>query len=215
MKKFLFSLMMLGLLIGFVSCSSCSHPQEGAAKADTVQVDSMFELSMVEHIVATDRQEMFMQVSDDYRWFETSVEFEKFYDEEDTDSAILTVVNIFETIKEKGQGADVKVYAFTHLPDTTEVFVTSGLWIEDFPLEEAAIKLSWQEAYDRMMQADAPKPHSRKATLRKPIGPVLCNAQYVFGNIKEQLWVDAVTGDVKNSCPAFPDAFKMPLGEWP
>ena len=53
--------------------------------------------------------------------------------------------------------------------------------------------------------------------LGNPIGPVTINAQYIFGNLESQIWVDAVTGDVKNSNPAFPDSlgFKMPLGEWP
>ena len=58
---------------------------------------------------------------------------------------------------------------------------------------------------------------SRYVTLRNPIGPVAVNTQWIFGNIHEQIWVDAVTGDTKNSNPAFPEekGFKMPLGEWP
>ena len=68
-----------------------------------------------------------------------------------------------------------------------------------------------------MMQANAPKPHSKNAILRNPIGPIAINAQWVFGNVREQLWCDAVTGEIRNSNPAFPKekGFKMPLGEWP
>ena len=85
------------------------------------------------------------------------------------------------------------------------------------PLNDEVIKLTYEEAYDRIMQTNSPKPHSKHVTLRNPIGPIAINTQWIFGNIHEQLWVDAVTGDVKNSNPAFPEekGFKMPLGEWP
>jgi hypothetical protein len=68
-----------------------------------------------------------------------------------------------------------------------------------------------------MMSVNFPKPHSKHVTLRNPVGPAAVNAQWIFGNIKEQIWIDAVTGEAKKSNPAFPEekGFKMPLGEWP
>jgi hypothetical protein len=67
------------------------------------------------------------------------------------------------------------------------------------------------------MAVNFPKPHSKHVTLRNPIGPVAINTQWIFGNVHEQIWVDAVTGECANSNPAFPETkgFKMPLGEWP
>jgi len=65
-----------------------------------------------------------------------------------------------------------------------------------------------------MMAVNFPKPHSRYVTLRNPIGPVAINTQWIFGNVREQLWCDAVTGEIRNSNPAFPN-LNTPLGEWP
>lgn len=206
----------LTLLIGlFASCTGCKdNSVQDSVAADSVVVDSVITLETIPHMISTDRQQMFLQVQNDYRWYETCVEFDNFLDEEN-DGTVHGVVNIFQAIVEKGNGADVTVYSFTHLADTMAIYPKQGFWIEDFPLNEEVIKLSWKEAFDKIMATNAPKPHSKQAVLRKPIGPLDCNAQYVFGNIQSQLWVDAVTGDVKNSNPAFPEAFKMPLGEWP
>ena len=65
------------------------------------------------------------------------------------------------------------------------------------------------------MQTNVPKPQSKHVTLRNPVCPVAINTQWIFGNIHEQLWVDAVTGNVAISNPAFPKekGFKMPPGE--
>lgn len=205
------------------SCSKCSN--EGvnndadsltvdSLTVDSVTVDSVISLETIPHMISTDRQEMYLQVQNDYRWFETCVQFEDFLDEEN-DGIVHSVINIFQAVVEKDSGADVTVYAFTHLADTMAVYPKMGFWVEDFPLNEEVIKLTWKEAYDKIMQTNAPKPHSKQACLRKPIGPLDCNPQYVFGNISEQLWVDAVTGEVKNSNPAFPKELEKPLGEWP
>jgi hypothetical protein len=50
--------------------------------------------------------------------------------------------------------------------------------------------------------------------LRKEVAPLDCNPQYIFGNKRAQLYVDAVTGEVKDYNPAY-KGFTMPLGEWP
>jgi len=212
MKKGFILTFLMGLLVSFVSCNGC---KKNDAKLELT--DSVIKLENVSHMISTDRQQMFLQVQNDYRWYETCIEFDKFLDEEN-DGTVHAVVNIFQAISNvDDHSADVTVYAFTHLADTMSVYPKQGFWVEDMPLNEEAIKLSWKEAFDRMMATNAPKPHSKQACLRKPIGPSDCNSQYVFGNIHSQLWVDAVTGEVKNSNPAFPDSlgFKMPLGEWP
>ena len=84
-------------------------------------------------------------------------------------------------------------------------------------LNEEDIKVNYKDAFEKMLEVNLPKPHSKNIVLRNPIGPVGINAQWIFGNIHEQIWVDAVTGKCKNSNPAYPEekGFKMPLGEWP
>jgi hypothetical protein len=128
------------------------------------------------------------------------------------------VVNILQKVIERGNGYDTYVYKFQHFNDG-KVLTDSvpGFWVENWPLEDKAIKLKYVEAWDKIQQVNFPKPHSKHVTLRNPIGPITINTQWIFGNVKEQIWVDAVTGECKNSNPAFPEekGFKMPLGEWP
>ena len=207
----------------FTACNGCGSSSQGNA-TDSVKVDTAVVLNdsvaaiNVEHAIATDRQTMYMKYKDDYRWFETEILLPYFLDSDSVTSNPEMVVNILQSIVEKGNGADVWVHKFQHFKDGTVVHDSiQGFWIENYALNDEVIKFKYAEAWDRMMQANFPKPHSRYVTLRNPIGPVAINTQWIFGNIHEQIWIDAVTGDAKNSNPAFPEekGFKMPLGEWP
>ena len=207
----------------FTACNGCGGSSQGNA-TDSVKVDTAVVLNdsvaaiNVEHVIATDRQTMYMKSGGDYRWFETEILLPEFIDAENATSNPVMVVNIFQKVIEKGNGFDTWVYKFQHFPDGTVLNDSiQGFWIENWPLEDKTIKLKYTEAWDRMMAVNFPKPHSKHVTLRNPIGPVSVNTQWIFGNIKEQIWVDAVDGTCTNSNPAFPEAkgFKMPLGEWP
>ena len=102
-------------------------------------------------------------------------------------------------------GGDSHVILMAHTPTSDTIDVKQGFWIEDFPMYDEDINITYKQAFDIVMAVNYPKPHSRQCTLRKPIGPKDCNAQWVFGNIEAQLWVDATTGDVATSNPAFDD----------
>ena len=199
----------------FTACNGCSQPQEDVTLADKVK-DSAVVLN-VEHTIALDRQTMYMKFGEDYRWWETEVHLPEFLNSENVTSNPEYVVNIFQSIVEKGNGYDTKVWKFRHYPDTIITDSIDGFWIENYALNEEIIKLEYTAAFERMLECNLPKPHSKNVILRNPVGPVTINAQWIFGNIHEQIWVDAVTGDTKNSNPAFPEekGFKMPLGEWP
>ena len=161
---------------------------------------------------------MYLKSGGDYRWFETEILLPEFMDSENATSDPVMIVNIFQKVIERGNGFDTWVYKYQHFDDGI-VLTDSvrGFWVENMPLEDTVIKLKYTEAWDKVMAVNFPKPHSKHVTLRNPIGPVAVNTQWIFGNIKEQIWVDAVTGECKNSNPAFPEekGFKMPLGEWP
>lgn len=230
MKKTIMMMMavIFSLVIGFSSCNSCGKPQDPVPVVDSTLVDSIAADSttnvtnapalVVENLISMDRQEMYLKFKDNYRWFETCVLLPEFIDSENATSDPVMVVNVFQSVIEKGNGFDTWVYKIQHFADGTVVKdSTNGFWLEDLPLNDNAIVVKYKEAYDKIMATNAPKPHSKNCVLRNPLGPVECNAQYVFGNIKEQLWVDAKTGDVRTSSPAFPEekGFKMPLGEWP
>lgn len=204
----------MGLVLSFASCTGCSKGDNTVK--DSAVVDSAVVLDF-EHTIATDREAMYLK-GGDYRWFESCVLLKEYLDSENPISEPVMISNVFQRIIEKGNGFDTWVYKFQHFSDGTfAVDSVQGFWIEDSPLNEEVIALKYTEAFDKMMQTNSPKPHSKQCCLRNPLGPVACNAQYVFGNVREQLWVDAKTGDVKNSNPAFPKekGFKMPLGEWP
>ena len=218
MKKSFILTFLMGLVLSFASCTGCSNGDNTGKDSSLIDTINIKEAIDVSHAIALDRQTMYAKYKDNYRWYETEILLPYFLDSDSVTSDPEMVVNVLQSIVEEGNGADVWVHKFQHFKDGTVVHDSiQGFWIEDFALNDAAIKLNYTAAYDRMMQSNFPKPHSRYVTLRNPIGPVAINAQWIFGNINEQLWVDAVTGDVKNSNPAYPKekGFKMPLGEWP
>jgi len=222
MKKILLFLMSVVL---FAACTGCNQSKENVTPVDSTEVvikdstavDSTVSID-VNHAIAMDRQAMYVKFKDNYRWYETCIRLPEFLDAEDVTSDPDILVNIFQSIEEFDGGADTYVWKFQHFPDgTINIDSIHSFWIEDFPLDRDTIKINYKEAFERMMEANLPKPHSKNVVLRNPIGPVGVNAQWVFGNINSQIWVDALTGDVRNSNPAYPEekGFKMPLGEWP
>ena len=201
--------------MSFMSCTGCNSSKEDIKLQDSVVATAVLD---VEHSIALDRQTMYVNYKDNYRWYETEILLPEFMDSDSATSNPEMIVNVLQSIVEEGNGADVWVHKFQHFKDGKVVHDSiHGFWIENYALNDEVIKLKYTEAWDRMMQTNFPKPHSRYVTLRNPIGPVAVNTQWIFGNIHEQIWVDAVTGDTKNSNPAFPEekGFKMPLGEWP
>lgn len=214
MKKFLFMLVAV-LCMGLVSCNSCKSEKADNATNDTVEaVVNNDSALVVENVVGMDRQYMFTNYGKDYRWYETCIVLKDFLDEEN-DGTITGVSNIFQVVFEKDNGADVNVIMFTHVGDSTQMDIKQGFWVEDMPMNEDAIKVTFKEAYEKVMTVNMPKPHSRHVVLRKEVGPNTINPQYIFGNAQAQIYVDAVTGDVTDKNPAFPAELKMPLGEWP
>ena len=190
MKKiFVFSLVALCVSAMF-SCSSCNK------KADN-KVDSNLE---VEKVLSTDREYMLTNYGGEYKWYETTVVSKNFLDEE-TDGTIESITSVYQVVSEKDNGADTKVVFITHDTNNMNVDVKDGFWVEDFDLNNDTIKVTYKQAFDKMMAANYVKPHSRYCVLRKQVGPKEANAQYIFGNRQSQLYVDAVTCDVSDKNP--------------
>lgn len=209
---------LFSLVLGFSSCTGCKgEATQDAVLTDTTEAVTTVALN-VEAAIAMDRQAMYLKSGGDYRWFETEILLPEFMDGDNATSDPVMLVNIFQKVIERGNGFDTYVYKFQHFNDGTVLTDSvAGFWIENYPLEDKAIVLKYTEAWDKVMAVNFPKPHSKHVTLRNPVGPVAVNTQWIFGNVREQIWVDAVTGECTNSNPAFPEAkgFKMPLGEWP
>ena len=172
---------------------------------------------VVENVISLDRQAMFVAHGGDYRWYETGVQLKNWLDEEN-DGAIDLVVNVFQVIEEYDSTSfDTFVYKYQHFSDgSVNEEGIHGFWVEDYPLENEAIKVTFKEAYEKVQEVNLPKPHTRQVVLRKQVGPVEANPQWIFGNLHSQIYVDAVTGAVSKDNPAF-DGLNLgtPLGEWP
>lgn len=215
MKKTILFSLLICLVMCFTACDKNKNTVPNDAKTDTTQVvDGQTAELNVENLVNLDKQYMFNTYGKDYRWYETCIVLRDFMDEEN-DGTITGVSNIFQVVFEKGNGADVNVVMITHVGDSTQVDVKRGFWVEDYPMNDEAIKVSFKEAYDKVMAVNYPKPHSRHIVLRKEVGPIDANPQYIFGNSQAQLYVDAGTGNVVDKNPVFPANLNMPLGEWP
>ena len=223
MKKFqlLMMSMLFALLLGFSSCNGCGKQTSIDSTTDSTEAivtDSAVVALNVENAISMDRQAMYLSHGGDYRWYETDILLPEFMDDENATSDPVMIVNIFQTVVDRGNGYDTWVYKYQHFNDGTVLTDSvQGFWIENMPMEDKEIVVKYAEAWDLIHQVNYPIPHSKHVTLRNPIGPVAINTQWIFGNIKEQIWIDAVTGEAAGSNPAFPEAkgFKMPLGEWP
>lgn len=214
MKKIIFVIAAIAVL-ALTACSGCGSKVEPVAVNDSLTALKNGKLD-VDHVIALDRQSMFAKVgSGDYRWYEAQITFTDFLDSENP-GEIEKIVSVFQVIDQHGESADVTVWYITHTPDTTTITSDSGFWLEDMPLNDEAIKVNFANAYERVMAVNYPKPHSRHCVLRKEVGPKEANPQYIFGNIRAQLYVDAVTGNVTDKSPSFNvGGFGKPLGEWP
>ena len=171
---------------------------------------------VVENTISTDRQDVYLNHGENYRWFETGVQLVNFLDEEN-DGTIDMIVNVFQVIEEYDSTSfDTFVYKYQHTLEGTITDSIHGFWIEDSPLNDEVIKVSFKEAFEKIQEVNYPKPHTRQVVLRKQVGPVDANPQWIFGNLHSQIYVDAVTGEVTDENPSFKaHGFKMPLGEWP
>ena len=175
------------------------------------------ETSEPEDVISLDRQAMFVAHGGDYRWYETGVQLKNFLDEEN-DGAIDMVVNVFQVVEEYDSTSfDTFVYKYQHFSDgSVNEEGIHGFWVEDYPLENEGIKVTFKEAFEKIQEVNFPKPHTRQVVLRKQIGPVEANPQWIFGNLHSQIYVDAVTGAVSKDNPAFEGLnLGTPLGEWP
>ena len=172
----------------------------------------------VEHVTATDKQTMFTQFAKDYRYFETQITLKNYLDAENASAEVAEITNVFQVVDvaEDQKSADVYVVMFNHAGEKTEQKVIHSFWLEDMVLNDEAIKLTFEQAFEKLMQANITKPHSRKCTLRKEVGPKVANPQYIFGNMRTQVYVDAITGEVSATSPSFDKkSLGAPLGEWP
>ena len=177
MKNFIYFLSILIIGLGFNSCK-CTHE------------------IIVEETVKADREVMAARSNNDYIWFETEVVFKDYLDEEN-DGKIEKVINTFEIVTQiDSTSADVWVYKFTHTNSGVNEQKIHDFVLEDRPLNDRPIKLSFKEAYEKVKECNYPKPHSHFAVLREAVDPTVDNPEWIFGNFERNITVDTVTGEI-------------------
>lgn len=231
MKKFL----LFGFLLAIVSimatgCNSCKSenkqdapPEEqvviNGADYDGVVADFT---AGVSHIQALHRQTMFNLIDGEpYQWRNSKVLFNDSINYENIDELkVVEVTDVFFYWNNEGphvQFIASNVKNGTIIPPTIQ-----DVWIEDADLSDKEIKLTCEDVLQRLKEWNGLIPPAICISLRYPVGPCECNAQWVIGDVYDVIFVDAVTGEISNWNPAFnpnnkPKGgdFGKPLGEWP
>jgi len=199
MKKVFFAFVLFTLAFTFTSCNSCSKEETNG-----VTLGATEDVLNVERVVSADREYMFANYGSSYVWYETCILLKDYMDDENFDGEISGISNVFQYIEKCSDTTyDTKVVLIAHVGDTVTYKEVHSFWIEDYPMNDDKIMVTYDMAYNKMMQANVVKPHSKYCILRKEVGPYACNPQYIFGNLEEQIYVDAVNGNVSAISPAF------------
>ena len=224
-KSILMSMLLIfSITLGLTSCIPKSKKQE--EKKETVNTELTVAKAVLgdfvvvpaeaqggslvaEHVISTDRQWMFVNEGGDYVWFECEVIFKDYLNDAASTGEIAQVRDVFQKVTDKDKGYDVHVFYATTNKDGTVYQKMDGFYLENNPINDEPISLTFKDAYDKLMTANCPKPASKYCVLRKPVWKDQTNALYIFGNPKEgMVCVDAVTGETYA-------LFGTPLGEWP
>lgn len=192
MKKVFTLLLAAFMMLAFSACNSCDRQIE---KEQTV-----------EEFILADTAYMTANYDTTYVWFETQIVLNNYLDEESCDGSFEKVINIFEVItKVDSASYNTLVVKMIHIGDSLEIQASEDFWIEDMVMNKEPISLTYAEAFNLMNTSNYMKPHTKYCVLRKEVGLVVANAQYIFGDIVSQIYVDAITGDVSDESPSFPN----------
>lgn len=174
------------------------HRHKTPANVDQIDV-----VVNVDEFISSDNADMSAKY-EKYVWYESQVVLNNYLDGEY--EGVESQTNVFQVTDESG---DPRVIRYIHTTNGTEIQEVSGFWIEDFPIDN--VEVNFEQALALLNAINLPKPHSKNIVLRKPMGPNSCNTQWVCGNIQSTLFVDAVTGKISETNPAFP----LGQGKWP
>jgi len=231
-KYFLFGFVLAIVSIVATGCSSCQSENKQQDDAPAQEQVSNFGADYdgvvqdftagVSHIQALHRQTMFTLIDGGYyEWRNSKVLFNDSITFENIDELkVLDVTDVFFYWSDKGPQVQ---YIATNVEKGTIIYpVIRDVWIEDASLNDKEIVLSAEDVLQRLKEWNGILPPAVCMSLRNPVGPCECNAQWVIGNEFDVIFIDAVTGEISNWCPAFnpnnkPKGgdFGKPLGEWP
>ena len=227
MKKIILFLAAIAM-VGLTACESCKSNNEqklGATDYDGVVQDFT---AGVAHIQALHRQTMFglvqngKSVTGGYEWRNSNVLFNDSIKMETIDDLHVTNVTDVFYYWNKEKGPQVQYITTDVKKGTLIPPAINDVWIEDADMSEKEIKLNAEDVLKRLKEWNGIIPPANGRSLRYPVGPCECNAQWVIGDVYDVIFIDAVTGEISNWNPAFNPTkgvkggdFGKPLGEWP
>lgn len=224
-KNFIFGLLLAIAGIMTTGCSSCQseNPKQESLYHDYDGVVQDFTAGTA-HIQALHRQTMAsLTGGKEYQWRNSRVILNDTVTMENIDDLHVVAVNDVFFYWDSHKGPMVQ-YINSHVKYGVQIpYPINDVWIEDADMSDKPIKLSAEEALMRLKEWNGILPKDCDfIILRLPVGPNDCNVQWVFGDVYDVLFIDAVTGEIRDYDPAFkPNKkpkggdFGKPLGEWP
>lgn len=215
-KSIILSLLLAIVSIMATGCTSC---QSENTKQETVyhDFDGVVQdfTAGVSHIQALHRQKMYNIIQflkeqgheialNNYQWRNSLVILNDTVTAENIDDLhIVSIRDVFYYWSNKF-GPQVQ-YITDHVVYGTQIpYPISDVWIEDKDMSDAPIKFSAEDALNRLKEWNGILPKDCNfLTLRLPVGPKDCNPQWVFGDVFDVLFIDAVTGEIRTWNPAF------------
>lgn len=209
-KSIIFGLLLAIAGIMATGCSSCQSENKKQDAAELLKLGS-------DRVISTHREGVFLNTPKDYclKWMQAEATWTDFLtDSTAADATLMEVTSGFQAQKVvNGHGSTVcKVtIVTTNTMATDSIVLDHSFYLDNYPLNDKPIVLSFEDARRQALEANCPKPKTRVAVLRSPLGPVhVDDAYYIFappGGAKQPfIFVNARTGEVSTHNPAFPMA---------
>ena len=204
MKKFLlfgFLLAIVGIVATGCSCQSENKKQESAYH-DYDGVVQDFTVGTAK-IQALHRQTMYSTLGvKEYEWRNSRIIFNEAVTPENIGDLHVTDINDVFCYWNNGMWVQ---YVNSNVKNGVQIpWPVNDVWIEDGNMGNKEIKLSAEDAINKLKEWNGVLPKDCNfITLRLPVGPKDCNPQWTFGDVYNVLFIDAVTGEVADTNPAF------------
>ena len=207
-KSIIFGLLLAIASITATGCSSCQSENKKQDGIELLKLGS-------NRVISTHREGVYLNTPKDWclKWMQAEATWTSFLtDASAADATLMEVTDCFQAqkvVNEKGSTVCKVTIVTTNTMSTDSVVLEHSFYLDNYPLDDKAIVLSFEDAWQRALEANCEKPQTRVAVLRSPVGPVhVDDAYYIFappGGAKQPfIFVNARTGDVSTNNPAFP-----------